>query len=80
MMQHLMVLESGKSDLVTKYLEDHPEPDARVAHLVGYPELDPKLVTPAQELVQASSDEERARYDYASTRLDENSQRRSDQR
>ncbi len=70
MMQHLMVLESGKSDLVTKYLEDHPEPDARVAHLVGYPELDPKLVTPAQELVQASSDEERARYDYASTRLE----------
>jgi predicted Zn-dependent protease len=69
MMQHLMVLESGKSDLVTKYLEDHPEPDQRVAHLVGYPELDPKLVTPAQELVQASSDEERARYDYASTRL-----------
>ncbi len=70
MMEHLVVLESGKSDLVTKYLEDHPEPDARVAHLVGYPELDPKLVTPAQELVQASSDEERARYDYASTRLE----------
>jgi Zn-dependent protease with chaperone function len=70
MMQHLVVLENGKSDLVTKYLEDHPEPDQRVAHLVGYPELDPTLVTPAQELVQASSDEERARYDYASTRLD----------
>jgi len=70
MMSHLVVLEDGKSDLVAKYLEDHPEPDQRVAHLVGYPELDPKLVTPQQLLVQASSDEERARYDYASTRLE----------
>jgi Zn-dependent protease with chaperone function len=69
MMQHLVVLQSGKSDLVTKYLEDHPEPDQRVAHLVGYPELDPKTTTAQQALVQASSDEERARYDYASIRL-----------
>jgi Zn-dependent protease with chaperone function len=71
MMQHLVVLQDGKSDLVTKYLEDHPEPDQRVAHLVGYPELDPKITTPAQALVQASSDEERARYDYASLRLEQ---------
>jgi hypothetical protein len=38
---------------------------------MGYPELDPTTVTPVQELVQASSDEERARYDFARLRLDE---------
>jgi beta-barrel assembly-enhancing protease len=70
MMEHLGVLQDEKSDLITKYLEDHPEPKQRVNHLMGYPELDPKLVTPEQSLVQASSDEERARYDFASLRLD----------
>ncbi|HKE36521.1 MAG TPA: hypothetical protein VKB39_03765, partial [Candidatus Baltobacteraceae bacterium] len=58
-------------DLVTKYLQDHPDPDKRVAHLVGYPELDPKDVTPAQNLVDASSDLERARYEFSSLRLAE---------
>ena len=33
---------------------------------MGYPELDPKDVTPTQQLVQASSDEERARYEFGS--------------
>ena len=66
MMAHLAVLQNEHSDAVTKYLEDHPDPQARVAHLMGYPELDPTIVTPAQKLVQASSDEERARYDFAS--------------
>jgi predicted Zn-dependent protease len=69
MMAHLGVLEDEHSDLLTKYLEDHPNPKDRVAHLMGYPELDPKDVTPAQELVQASSDEERARYEFSSVRL-----------
>jgi Zn-dependent protease with chaperone function len=71
MMAHLGVLQDEHSDAVSKYLEDHPDPRARVAHLMGYPELDPTDVTPAQELVQASSDEERARYDFAELRLDE---------
>jgi beta-barrel assembly-enhancing protease len=71
MMAHLGVLQDEHSDAVTKYLEDHPDPAARVSHLMGYPELDPKTVTPAQELVQASSDEERARYDFARLRLDQ---------
>ncbi|MGA8574061.1 MAG: M48 family metalloprotease [Candidatus Cybelea sp.] len=71
MMAHLGVLQQEHSDAVSKYLEDHPDPAARVAHLMGYPELDPTTVTPAQELVQASSDEERARYDFARLRLDQ---------
>jgi predicted Zn-dependent protease len=71
MMAHLGVLQSEHNDAVSKYLEDHPDPQARVAHLMGYPELDPTTVTPVQELVQASSDEERARYDFARLRLDE---------
>ena len=71
MMAHLGILENEHSDAVSKYLEDHPDPAARVAHLMGYPELDPSTVTPTQELVQASSDEERARYDFARLRLDQ---------
>ena len=71
MMAHLGVLQDEHSDAVTKYLEDHPDPSARVAHLMGYPELDPSTVTPAQELVQASGDEERARYSFARLRLDQ---------
>jgi predicted Zn-dependent protease len=71
MMAHLGVLENEHSDAVSKYLEDHPDPAARVSHLMGYPELDPTTVTATQELVQASSDEERARYDFARLRLDQ---------
>ncbi len=71
MMAHLAVLGDEHNDAVSKYLEDHPDPSARVAHLMGYPELDPQTVTASQELVQASSDEERARYDFARLRLDE---------
>lgn len=69
MMAHLAVLQDEHSDLLSKYLEDHPDPKKRVAHLMGYPELDPKDVTATQQLVQASSDEERARYEFSSIRL-----------
>jgi predicted Zn-dependent protease len=71
MMAHMGELGDEHSDLITKYLQDHPDPDKRVAHLVGYPELDPKDVTPAQNLVDASSDLERARYEFSSLRLAE---------
>jgi beta-barrel assembly-enhancing protease len=71
MMAHLGVLQDEHSDAVDRYLEDHPDPAARVAHLMGYPELDPTTVTPAQQLVEASSDEERARYSFARLRLDQ---------
>ncbi|MBV8531292.1 MAG: M48 family metalloprotease, partial [Candidatus Eremiobacteraeota bacterium] len=69
MMAHLAVLQDEHNDLLSKYLEDHPDPKNRVAHLMGYPELDPKEVTTDQQLVQASSDEERARYEFSSIRL-----------
>jgi predicted Zn-dependent protease len=68
MMAHLGEEGDEHDDALTKYLQDHPDPDARVSHLVGYPELDPKTVTTTQEVVQASSDEERARYEFASVR------------
>ncbi|MBV8722165.1 MAG: M48 family metalloprotease [Candidatus Eremiobacteraeota bacterium] len=71
MMAHLGMMGDEHSDLITKYLEDHPEPQKRVAHLMGYPELDPKNVTASQNLVDASSDLERARYEFASLRLSE---------
>jgi predicted Zn-dependent protease len=71
MMAHLGVLQQDHSDAVSKYLEDHPDPSARVAHLMGYPELNPTTVTPTETLVQASSDEERARYSFARLRLDQ---------
>ena len=69
MMQHLAVLQNDKSDLLTKYLEDHPDPGPRASHLVGYPELDPKTVTAQQKVVQAASDQERARYEYSAYKL-----------
>lgn len=69
MTAHLAVLESQHSDLVTKYLEDHPAPGARVSHLLGYPELDPKIVIEQQRVVQAASDVERARYSFAQSKL-----------
>jgi predicted Zn-dependent protease len=71
LMSHMAVLGDEHSDLVAKYLEDHPDPDKRVAHLVGYPELDPKDVTTAEDLVDASSDLERARYEFSSLRFAE---------
>lgn len=71
MTAHLGVLESEHSDLLTKYLQDHPGPKARVSHLAGYPELDPKVVTEQQRVVQAASDEERARYSFAASKLND---------
>ncbi len=71
MLDHLKVLGDEHSDLVTKYLQDHPGSDARVSHLVGYPELDPKVVTEQQQVVQAASDQERARYSFSMWKFDQ---------
>lgn len=71
MLQHLKVLGDEHNDLVTKYLQDHPGSDARVSHLVGYPELDPKVVTQEQQVVQAASDAERARYSFSMWKFDQ---------
>jgi predicted Zn-dependent protease len=61
-MAHLTVLEDEHASVVDKYLQDHPDPKARVSHLDGYPELDPKIVTEEQRVVQAANDRMRARY------------------
>ncbi|HUA09118.1 MAG TPA: M48 family metalloprotease [Candidatus Acidoferrales bacterium] len=71
MLQHLAVLGDEHSDVVSKYLEDHPEPGQRVNHLMGYPELDPKDVTEDQRVVQAASDRERARYSFSALKFEE---------
>ena len=68
-MNHLGALEDAHSDLVTKYLQDHPDPKARVSHLAGYPELDPTKVTEDQRVVQAASDRERGRYEFSSLKF-----------
>lgn len=61
-MQHLGAAYANHEGIVDKYFADHPgEPD-RVKHLLGYPELDPKVRTTDQVLVQALHDQETARY------------------
>ncbi len=69
MLQHLGTMEDQHADIVTKYLADHPASPDRIKHLLGYPELDPTKVTTDQLLVQAVSDEERARYNIANIEL-----------
>ncbi len=69
MMNHLGSMEDEHSDIVTKYLADHPASPDRIKHLLGYPELDPTKVTNDQLLVQAVGDEERARYHVAMLEL-----------
>jgi predicted Zn-dependent protease len=70
MMEHLAILGDDHNDIVNKYLADHPNPGDRVKHLDGYPELDPTKVTEDQKIVQAASDEERARYEFSSLEFD----------
>lgn len=64
-MQHLGTLDKNRPDLLTKYLESHPEPDKRIVHLLGYEQLDPTKVTLQQQLVAAVHDYETARYSIA---------------
>ncbi|MGP6188709.1 MAG: M48 family metalloprotease [Vulcanimicrobiaceae bacterium] len=68
-MNHLGVLEGSKSSLVDAYLADHPGFRNRVAHLEGYPELDPTKRTTDQILVQALHDQAEGRYSIASMKL-----------
>lgn len=69
MLQHLSTLEDAHASAVDRYLQDHPDAKARVSDLVGYPELDPKVVTSNEMLVRALGDEERARYSIAAIEL-----------
>jgi len=65
----MMHLESlGESnDLVSKYFEDHPGGKDRIAHLLGYPELDPTKVTLDQRIARALHNQQEARYSIAAT-------------
>lgn len=67
--EHLGALEGAHSDLVTKYFEDHPGSAARIAHLEGYPELDPTKTTAPERLVWALHDLDEARYSVADIEL-----------
>ncbi len=68
-MRHLGALNEGHASIVDKYLADHPGIDDRIAHLVGYEQLDPKKRTTEQLLVQAVHDQETARYNIAATKF-----------
>ncbi len=68
-MKHLGAAQAEHDSLVDKYLADHPGFPDRVAHLVGYDELDPKKRTTGQILVQALHDQETARYNVASMKF-----------
>jgi predicted Zn-dependent protease len=65
MQQHLGAMEGEHNDLVSKYFEDHPDSQARIAHLLGYPELDPTKVTNSERLVRALHNLNECRYSVA---------------
>ena len=68
-MQHLGAVHAEKSSIVDKYFADHPGVPDRVAHLVGYPELDPKTRTTDQIMAQALHDEGECRYSIAAMKF-----------
>ena len=68
-MRHLGALNEGHAGIVDKYLADHPGINDRIAHLVGYDELDPKKRTTEQLLVQAVHDQDTARYNIAAMKF-----------
>jgi len=61
-MQHLGAFAGDQGGLLDKYFADHPGTPDRVAALVSYPELDPKVRTGAQRLAAAIHDEDEGRY------------------
>jgi predicted Zn-dependent protease len=64
-MQHLGSVENEHNGLLDKYLADHPGVPNRVAHLEGYPELDPTKRTEAQREAAALHNLDEARYSIA---------------
>ncbi len=61
-MSHLGAVENEHNGLLNKYIASHPDVPKRVSALVGYPELDPKVVTSQQRIAFAIHDEDEARY------------------
>src|SRR5690348_5235378 len=71
MQQHLVAVDGEHNDLVTKYFQDHPGGSQRIAHLVGYPELDPTKTNEQEKLVWALHDLDEARYNVANAELND---------
>lgn len=69
MQQHLTAVDGEHNDLVTKYFQDHPGGSQRIAHLVGYPELDPTKTNSQERLIWALHDLDEARYNVANIEL-----------
>jgi len=61
-MAHLGAIETEDHEFLDKYLADHPGVPNRIAHLVGYPELDPTKRTVEQREAFALHDLDEARY------------------
>ncbi|GAC1548028.1 MAG: hypothetical protein NVS2B17_32550 [Candidatus Velthaea sp.] len=61
-MKHLGAVYADHTGLLDKYVADHPGVPNRIAHLVGYPELDPKVRTDDQRLAAALHNLDEARY------------------
>jgi hypothetical protein len=61
-MAHLGAVEVENHEFIDKYLADHPGVPNRIAHLVGYPELDPTKRTPEQREAAALHSLDESRY------------------
>jgi len=68
-MRHLDAAYAQHDNIVDKYFADHPGVPDRVSHLLGYHELDPKVRTTDQVLVQALHDQDTARYAIANMKF-----------
>jgi len=68
-MQHLGAAENEHDSAVDKYLADHPGFPSRVAHLVGYDELDPTKRTNDELLAEALHDQDEARFNVAAMKF-----------
>jgi predicted Zn-dependent protease len=68
-MAHLGAVYKDNRDLLSKYLADHPDTPNRLAHLVGYSELDPTKRTDEQRLIAAVHDLETSRYNIAALKF-----------
>lgn len=66
-MAKLGAMDSGPESKADKAFIDHPVPQDRVAHLLGYPELD--RPTDAALTAQAIHDQQEGRYSYAQAKL-----------
>lgn len=70
-LRHLNALHDQHPDVLARYLEDHPDPPARISHMLGYDALNPKTRTTQQLLVQAIHDEDEARFNIASMKFNQ---------